>query len=625
MGRGGAWGFLQFFFMATALMACALAFQARAAAAAPAQEALEFMQDRQGIQYRETPRQVLAFYYPWYGSQERQGHWVHWEGVDIERRDIQSSTHYPALGAYDSHDPAIVDQHFAWAKAAGIDGLIVSWWGPGDFTDRAMPLLLARAEAHGLKITVYWEDVPQKTASGRIRAGIIDLGYLLRQYGRHPAFLKVDKKPVIFVYGRVMGQVGFAEWPAIVRGAEAAFGGPFALIADGPNRGNAALFDGIHTYNPVGWVAAAPPEALVDASRKTYAAEVQLARRAGKVAAVTVIPGYDDTKIRKPGLMADRRDGRTYETLWRAAIAASPDWILITSFNEWHEGSEIEPSAEDGDVYLDLTRRMTAAFKASARPAVGGDAAAGGLSPAQKAALKAAFQGKRIGVLPDLTPISPIVFWLGEAGIPLDFLDRERVAAGLDPQETPIVLYAGGEHFVQTEREPLDVLRGLQAYLRRGGLLIAAASLPLPFYYDGSGKAVKGDTALGFRIFGTGQQPLPGWEQPPTGVALHFGVNQEALPLLPARLDFPAGGDLRWRPMGRFGLSPSDVYTPLVTLEGPEGRSFGDAVAYVEHRGSEPVGGRNLYVWFRLLDHPQADPLLAAVFQFAADRATPAP
>lgn len=617
MGRTGAWGVLPLFLMMMMVTLAGL-HQARAGAAEPAQDALAFLQARQKIQYTDTPRQVLAFYYPWYGSLERQGHWVHWEGVDTDRRDIRSSTHYPALGPYDSHDPAVVDQHFAWAKAAGIDGLIVSWWGPGDFTDRAMTLLLARAEAHGLKITVYWEDVPQQTPSERVRAGIVDLGYLLRQYGRHPAFLKVDGKPVIFVYGRVMGQVGFAEWPAIVRGAEAAFGGPFALIADGINRGNAALFDGIHTYNPVGWVAATAPGALADASRKTFTAEVQLARRAGKIAALTVIPGYDDTKIRQSGLKADRRDGRTYETLWQAAIAASPDWILITSFNEWHEGSEIEPSAEDGDTYLDITRRMTTAFKSSPRQAAESDAAATGLSPAQKAVLKAAFQGKRIGVLPDLTPISPIVFWLGEAGISIDFLDRERVAAGLDPKETPIVLYAGGEHFVQTESEPLDVVRGLQAYLRRGGLLIAAASLPLPFYYDGSGKAVKGDTALGFRIFGTGQQPLPGWEQPPPGVALHFAVNREALSQMPDRLDFPMGGDLRWRPMGRFGLAPSDVYTPLITLQGPEGQNFGDAAAYVEHRGSEPLGGRNLYIWFRLLDHRQADALLAAIFRFAA-------
>jgi hypothetical protein len=60
----------------------------------------------------------------------------------------------------------------------------------------------------------------------------------------------------------------------------------------------------------------------------------------------------------------DRDGSRLYETLWREAIAADPDWILITSFNEWHEGSEIEPSVEHGEVYLTLTKKWSAAFHA---------------------------------------------------------------------------------------------------------------------------------------------------------------------------------------------------------------------------------------------------------------------
>jgi hypothetical protein len=31
--------------------------------------------------------------------------------------------------------------------------------------------------------------------------------------------------------------------------------------------------------------------------------------------------------------------------MWRAAIIARPDLITITSFNEWHEGTQIEPAA----------------------------------------------------------------------------------------------------------------------------------------------------------------------------------------------------------------------------------------------------------------------------------------
>ena len=79
------------------------------------------------------------------------------------------------------------------------------------------------------------------------------------------------------------------------------------------------------------------------------------AENLGRISAVTVIPGYDDTKIRKPGLKVKRLDGELYRQMWDMAIRLVPDWVLITSFNEWHEGSEIETSLEHGDLYVDFT------------------------------------------------------------------------------------------------------------------------------------------------------------------------------------------------------------------------------------------------------------------------------
>ena len=49
--------------------------------------------------------------------------------------------------------------------------------------------------------------------------------------------------------------------------------------------------------------------------------------------------------------------------MWEQAINARPQWILITSFNEWHEGSEIEPSFEDGYFYLERTAYWSRRFK----------------------------------------------------------------------------------------------------------------------------------------------------------------------------------------------------------------------------------------------------------------------
>ena len=88
----------------------------------------------------------------------------------------------------------------------------------------------------------------------------------------------------------------------------------------------------------------------------------------GRIAIETVIPGYDD---RKPNAtsgvqahkLVEREDGRLYRALWTQAIADEPDWILISSFNQWHNGTEIEPSVELGSRYLEITQEFARRFK----------------------------------------------------------------------------------------------------------------------------------------------------------------------------------------------------------------------------------------------------------------------
>ena len=588
---------------------------------------LDFMAECRKRRYTRIPRKVLAFYYTWYGPPGPDGKGIHWGKVDAANHDIEASTNYPAIGAYDSQDPKLIDRHIDEAQKHGVDVFISTWWAQGDYHDRAFKTLLERAKAKDFEVTAYWETVPGQ-GRAKIERAVSDLAYILGQYGGHPAFFKVGGKPVVFVYGRIMNQVGLTEWPQIITMARERHGKDFLLIADGYQEGYARVFDGLHVYNICAALREKPVPFIRDYAHKLYPTAVKLAKSQAKIACATIIPGYDDTKIRTPGIDAPRHGGQTYRILWEEAIAADADWVVITSWNEWHEGSEIEPSREDGDQYLKLTAEYAAKFKAtpfSKAPIPDGPAGV----PADKAAkLRELYKGKTVGVLPDFSHRA--VFWLAEAGVAIKELAWSDL---LDPaifnaKKLPVVLNAAAEHYTQTLKRDGDVDAAILRYLGEGGTLVAMTTQPFPFYYNQEGEPVVSAGKFGFPVCGSGalgrddapQQPhLRGWEEPPAGVKLAFKLDTKHLAGLPGQVPFPAAGDQRWRPAWSHGLQEGDLYLPLARLVDGKGAHLGDGIAYIQHRNTAPRGGRDLYVWERMADLVDADELFFQLFRLVVE------
>lgn len=326
-------------------------------------------------------RRVLALYYPWYGTPAVSGHWAHQEGADPAKKTIADHTHYPALGPYDSADPAVVERHLQEAQRAGIDTLVCSWWGPKDPTDKAIRLLLRRASAHRMKVCVLWEHLGAPGGP----AAAADLSYLLSTIGQHPDYLKQNGRPVVFVYAGTAQGLSADQWAdALDQARRAHARGPF-LVGVARSAVDALLWDGFYdlkTARPLAGLSAA------DAARvqaDTFRTLLALARRVGAVAVETVQPGMDDRRpgqrVGAPGgvgapagTSVDRREGALYSALWGQAIKDSPDWVLVNSFNQWHAGTEIEPSLEEGDRYLTLTRQFADRFRHAPPKAVAGGA-----------------------------------------------------------------------------------------------------------------------------------------------------------------------------------------------------------------------------------------------------------
>lgn len=313
--------------------------------------------------HAQNERLVLAFYYAWFDQ-------ATWSSGKLPDQPAQP---------YDSRDRATIQRHVAQAQAAGIDALVQSWYGPSggvnNMTESNLATLLDVAGASGLRAAVDFETAgPFFGSAGDVQGA---LAALLNGHARHPAYVKVGGRPVIFFWRQQRFSVD--EWAAIR--AQVDPNHASIWIAEGADVGYLRVFDGIHLYS-VAW-SADPASTLVNFGAKVRKAAQELGGSRYWVA--TAMPGYDDVRLRGAGGFARARAGGDYyRATFAGATQSGADWVIITSYNEWLEGTQIEPSVSYGDSYLNLTRELATAYRSGAAiaPAVPAPAVPAPAAPA---------------------------------------------------------------------------------------------------------------------------------------------------------------------------------------------------------------------------------------------------
>ncbi len=300
-------------------------------------------------------KMLLAFYYLWY------------ELGDWGSPYLQDQPAAP----YSSSDPAALARHVELAQSVGIGGFLASWWGPDNAIDRNFAMLLDAARDKDFKVGLYFETMD---ATGpRDEDTILSwLRYALSRYKDHPAFLKVNDRPVVVVW--VSFAVPLEVWDRVFRelragGLDAVFIGAYDEAE--PPLSVLDVFDGLHTYNLLGIIDSnnEVPDILPLAYEETGRAVRYYSLLSGpaKIWTATIQPGFDDTLL--PGRstpVLSRQAGGLYQASWQAATASRPDWILITTWNEWWENTHIEPSRLYDDFYLRMTGDLYRAWKTKA-------------------------------------------------------------------------------------------------------------------------------------------------------------------------------------------------------------------------------------------------------------------
>jgi hypothetical protein len=263
-----------------------------------------------------APVRSAIFFYPWYSNPAHDGGYAHWQqGAHTPPLDV-ASEFFPARGAYSSGDPRVLHAQMRDIRGAGVQEVVSSWWGWGSEEDLRLPAVLRAAHAQALEVAVQIEPYPGRTIASigsdleHLRGlGIRDV-YVYRARDFSADEWRILNLPID-------GMRTFAQTNLVGFAAKSGFSGFYTY--------DVLLFGGNQF--------------------ERYCAQ---AHAVGILCAPSVGPGYDAEAATGDGRVKPREDGATYDSMWRAAIAAHADVVTITSYNEWSEGTQIEPAGHGG-------------------------------------------------------------------------------------------------------------------------------------------------------------------------------------------------------------------------------------------------------------------------------------
>ena len=358
------------------------------------------------IQEKKRVKMLGAHYYLWYGRPT-----LPIIGGGVWRSGY---TNHPVLGEYNSRDPRVINQHINWAKEAGIDFFAINWHDSDSWDDITLrDYYLTHQRASEIKFCLHYDSSlalnvfrnpvsydfndkysPSKTKGEKF---LEDFEYLAETYFTHPQYLKINNRPLMIIYNTSLFKNVSHYFDKLQANMEKK-GISLFLVADVVcwagvklSKKNLAFiwqtspketfkifyrvmrrlslnnlagdiflskyFDGITGYN---MYSANRTLNFLKNVDKVYQKFYRYAQAHNLCFIPTVIPGYNDRNLsglNRPTL--EREEGEFYKDFWKIAkkyLDPNLKIALITSFNEWHEGTEIEPSKEYGNKYLELTK-----------------------------------------------------------------------------------------------------------------------------------------------------------------------------------------------------------------------------------------------------------------------------
>jgi len=312
---------------------------------------------------------IIAHYMPWYQAPSVSGYWGwHWtmnhfnpNSIDAEGHREIASQYYPLTGPYDSQDDDILEYQVLLMKLSGIDGVTIDWYGIEDFYDYAINNQSTQAlfnfiEMAKLSFSICYED---QTIGHMVDGGHINTNdvythgqdvmlYLQDNWFTTDSYLKLSDQPVLLTFGPQYYHSS-NEWDTLfsVLDVEPAF---FTL-----DNQLAPVSVGAFPWPPM-W--ASVGGVLSETALNNYLSNFYQAAQSWEYLCASAFPAFHDI-YQQAGLgfsygYLDPQNGETFRNTLYTALENDPEIIQIVTWNDYGEGTIVEPTVEFGYQYLEM-------------------------------------------------------------------------------------------------------------------------------------------------------------------------------------------------------------------------------------------------------------------------------
>ena len=314
---------------------------------------------------------VGAYYYPWYGADFH-------KGASYLRKELLPQQR-PVLGEYNDTDPQVIAQHLTWSRQANIQLWVTSWWGPQSREDvTTLNVILPHQDLGSHKIALFYET-SARVQEPNLTTTLVDtdMAHMCQKYFSHPNYYRIDNRPVLFMYitRRYTTLNKLEEVLSIMRSTANLYGFDPYIIGDqvwkAAPKGSYAPFqqlDAVTGYDvkgsmglPIGMLYAT--QSRVDTYYTQHRDWKMAANSQGCAYVPPVTPGFNDRAIRlalnRSALSRQLSPGDSQGSFFRASLKraralidkGANNLMMINSFNEWHEDTQIEPVSGEGISY----------------------------------------------------------------------------------------------------------------------------------------------------------------------------------------------------------------------------------------------------------------------------------